>query len=350
MGYNNMGIEIVEVFNPEEWMADLPDFNYSLFITPQWICSMSNEIDTPIFFDFLIKKKSVAKLSGLICNRGKFKGKQLYCYAAPALKEINQTLYDGCFEKLLEYATENKLSRIIIGSYDQQNLLKVKTRKFFASPRNEYVVDLTQDLTSNYSKGFKKNIQKAENYSFEYYEDSSDKKLSDLFNLIENTRKRKAKKYNANYNPFYLSNLNKESIVRLTQTGLGNMHYMNDSDGNTQCVVYNLEFNGKSYGLLMGTSKTAYNFGIPSFLDNSMLKQLKHRGFSYYNVGGAPDDSSGYNLQKYKKSMGGIKRHVYGATTNFLVAPQKALNPLLTLSRMLPTNNFLVKFLKRLIH
>ncbi len=350
MDYNNLGIEIVEVYNPEEWMANLPDFNFSLFITSHWVMSMSNETDAPIFLDFTINKKTVAKLSGLICNRGKFKGKQLYCYAGPALKEINQTLYDGCFEKLLEYAREKRLSRIIIGSYDQQNLLKVKTRKFFASSRNEYVVDLTQDLNSNYSKGFKKNIQKAETYDLQYCEDSSDKKFHDLFNLIETTRKRKAKKYKSSYNPFYLSNLNKESIKRLTQTGIGNTHYVNDSDGNAQCVVYNLEFNGKSYGLLMGTSKTAYNYGIPSFLDNSMLKQLKHRGFSYYNVGGAPDDSSGYNLQKYKKSMGGIKHHVYGATTNFLVSPQKVLNPLLTLSRMLPTNNFLVKFLKRLVH
>lgn len=350
MNCNNIGIEIVEVNNPQDWMADLPDFNYSLFITPQWICSMSNENDVPVFLNFTVNNKVVAKISGLICNRGKFKGRQLFCYAGPAIKDINQTLYDGCFEKLLEYARENKLSRIIIGSYDQQNLLKVRTGKFFTSARNEYVVDLTQDLTSNYSKGFKKNIQKAETYALQYFEDCSDKKLNDLFNLIETTRIRKTKKYNASYNPFYLSNLNKESLERLTQTGIGNIHYINDSDGNTQCVVYNLEFYGKSYGLLMGTSKTAYNFGIPSFLDNSMLKQLKHHGFSYYNVGGAPDDSSGYNLQKYKKSMGGIKRHVYGATTNFLVTPQKALNPLLTISRMLPTNNFLVKFLKRIMH
>lgn len=343
-------IDIVEFDDPRLWITDLHNFSYSLFLSPEWIVAMSNENDIPVFLNFMNQGIVVGKLSGLICDEGKIKGRQIYCYASPALKQYTQNIYDACFNALLQFAKSKNLSRIIVGSYDQQHHLKVKASNYFSTARFEYIVDLADESGIKFGKGFKKNVQKAERAEAVYSDDNSPVILNDLFQLLQSTRMRRRNKYKSDYNPFYLKNKNEQGLIQVFDSGVGVLHSVKDNLGKGHCIVYNIEKDKKAYGLLMGSSRTAYGNGFPSFLDYNMLLSLKENGFAYYNIGGGTNDSNSFNLQKYKKLMGGQKHDVYGATTNFLVFPQKLLNPIMTIGRLLPSNNVVVRFLKNIVH
>ncbi|PZX13539.1 acetyltransferase (GNAT) family protein [Breznakibacter xylanolyticus] len=331
-----------------EWEESLSDYSFSLFITPPWLSAMENDSCKAIYIDLVKRNQVVAKIAGLITKGHTLKGKQLYFYAAPALKGANQAVYDECCVALRHYAQNKGIARLIIGSYDQQNSLLTTAEGFFQTPRYEYVVDFQSGQPIHFSTGFKKNVKKAEKAGTTFHHDRSLMTLDKMLNLMGVTRDLRELKYGKAYNPFYLPNLNADSLQRLLDNGMGVMYYTL-TDGRVHSVQFNIEYRGKVYGLLMGSDNYAYQNGLPSFVDYHLIEHYRQHGFIYYNPGGGPEGEGGEGIEKYKKALGGTRIDMAGATTNFLTIPHNVLNPIMCMGRKLPDNNRVVSFLKSLV-
>src|SRR5690554_5344693 len=139
-----------------------------------------------------------------------------------------------------------------------------------------------------------------------------------------------------NYDPMYLLNLNRSTLTKLLENGMGIMHYA-VVDGVIHSVQFNLEHAGRIFALLMGSDDYAYRHGIPSFIDKTISAKAHEEGALYYNLGTVPLESEGgEGLKRYKESQGGREILRYGYYTYFLTYPYKILNPFIKLSKKLP--------------
>lgn len=332
--------------HPEEWAKSLPEYSYSLFITKEWVSAMENENSSAVYLNLTKRNTVVAKIAGIIMKGHSLKGNQLYFYAGPALRGANQAVYDECCISLKNYAQSKNISRLIIGSYDQQNNLMTTSKGFFQTPRYEYIVDFSSDI--HFSTGFRKNVKKAEKAGTTFHSDRSVLTLDKMLNLLGVTRDLRELKYGKVYNPFYMPNLDAYSLQRLLESQMGIMYYTL-TENRVHSVQYNIEHDGKVYGLLMGSDTFAYQNGLPSFVDYHLIETYRQNGYQYYNPGGGPVGLGGEGIEKYKKSLGGVRMEMGGATTNFLTMPHNVLNPIMKMGRHLPDNNRVVNFLKSLV-
>ena len=346
--HKSENIYISEI-DEKAWVNNIHEFKHSLFISAEWVNAMQNANNKAVFLDFHKNNLVVGKLAGLICDYGGFSGRQLYFYASPAIKECDQDLFDSCHSALYDYARKHKYSRVILGSYDQQHELSCCAKGYYATNRFEYIVDFRPEAEElHFSKGFRKNVKRAEKNNISFIQSDKSEILEKLFALLEKTREHRISKYGSEYNPYYLQNMNKQSLTRLVDSGIVKLYYVLYND-EVNSVQYNIEKNGQVYGLLMGSDDTAYELGFPSYIDYNMIMRFQDLGFDYYNPGGGTDDAGNAGVEKYKHSMGGIKINVHGATTNYITFPQKMLNPLMNLGRILPRKNPVVKLIKKFI-
>ncbi len=341
---------IIKQSEASQWKAGISEYNYSLFLSPEWINSVSDSTHQPLFLDFFQGNSLVAKLSGLICKESRLKGTQLYFYAAPAFLPDTLHLFDACHEVLKQWAIDEKYSRIIIASYDQQTVQQCRIKDFYTNLRYEYIVDFKSDNgLGKFATGFKKNYKKAQKLGATFYQDNQNGSLDRLLTLMGVTKDLRVNKYGCSYNPFYLKNMSSQSLRKLVESGVGKVYCACVYD-KVCSVQLNIEDGNQSYGLLMGSDDSAYKSGLPSFVDYNLIEQYKSQGFLYYNPGGGPQDAGGSGIEQYKKAMGAEKFVFAGSTTNFLVYPQKLLNPLLYLGRKLPSSEKgLIGFLKKMI-
>ena len=345
MFQNKYRIIIAEV-NKTDWAKDLDEFKHSLLITPEWVGSMSNENTIPLYLNFIHEEKIIGKISGFICDCGKLNGKQLYFYASPALKEYDQDMFDAYHAALFNYAKNKGYSRIILGSYDQQHQLKTNASNFFTTTRFEYIIDLTEPV--KFDRCFRRNLKKAENNNVEFKQNNSQEILNRLFELLNITKEHRVSKYGSDYNPLFLRNMSYESLSRLIGNGIANLYYA-DCGEEINIVCYNIEKNNRVYSLLLGSNDKSYELRLPSYLTYNMIMHSQNRGFVYYNPGGGTGDAGNDGLERFKQSMGAKKTYFYGATTNFIKFPQKLLNPLMNMGRMMPRKNPIVKLIKKII-
>lgn len=340
------GARVCEV-ELDVWMVDLCEFEYSLFLLPAWVESVRTGCYIPIYLNVSNDDIIIGKICGLIKDCGKLKGHQFYSFASFALRHPNQQDFNSCYEALLRYAINKSITRIIISSYDQQNSLLCDIPSFYSTKRLEYVVDLKNN-DIKFSKGFLKNVRRAESNNIEIKSSASGSILERLFKLLQLTYNYRLSKNGVVYNPFFLSEMNENSLSKLTKSGCVRLVYASKDDGAANSVQINIEEGGRIYGLLMGSDDVAYDYGIPSFIDYSIITEGQKSGGIYYNTGGVPADEASKGLAQYKASMGGREKIVYGATTNYLVYPQKLMNPLMVIGRKLPTQLPVFKKLKKI--
>ena len=333
--------------NKAEWAKDLDEFKHSLLITPEWVESMSNEKATPLYLNFVQEEKIVGKISGLVCDKGKFNGKQLFFYSSLALHTHTQELFDACHTALYAYSKNNGYSRIILGSYDQQHSLKTAANHFFVTERFEYVVDLTPEKLV-FDSRFRYNVRRAKKNEIFFEQNNSPEVLNRLFELLQITRKHRIEKYGTDYNPFFLWEMNAESLTRLMKTGIVKL-YSVKKDEKVDMVCFTIEKGKQINALLAASTEEAYELRFPNFIFHEMITQSKERGFHYFNPGGGSSDAGNAGLEQFKHSMGAEKITIYGATTNFINFPQNLLNPLMNIGRRIPRENPVVKFMKKII-
>ena len=339
--------DIIETLqlSESEWITDLHEFKYSICHQPDWIKSMLDDKNAAIFLNFVKNEKIVGKITGIECDYGVLKGKQLYFYASPALKEFEQNLYDACHVSLYNFARKTGYSRIILGSWDQQHALKCTAPRYFTVNNNQFIVNLESDL--KFRRLFKRNVKRAETNGAQFSQNNSDEVFNKLFELLDKTRERRMTKFGEGYrhNPLHYRYLTKEALKKMVENGLAKM-YIVTIENEIHTVLYNLEENNRICALLIGADEKAYQMGLSSFITSNVLILAKEKGFSYYNPLGTTEDEPGKQLGQFKLSMGAEKFYIYGATTNFIGFPQNLLNLLLNMGRKLSSKNPIIAFLK----
>lgn len=342
---DNKQLEAKEI-NHQAWNSDLMLFNHSLFHNSEWLVALSDENCKPVFINFVEGDVVVGKTSGLVCSKGWLKGKLLYCYASPALENEDQELFDACHNALLKFAIKNGISRIVIGSYDQQTQLECHSKKFYTTSRYEYVVPIARkDIKFN--QNFRRNVKKAENNKGVFIEETTASSLEELLKLIEFTREKRKAKYDQDYDPFYLFNLNRHALKNLLSTNIAKIYSVNDEEDQKLCIIMNIEKEGQSFNLLAGSDEMAYKKGFASYIDYCAIKMYEQKDFLYYNLGGGTGDKGSSGLERSKAGKGGERRSLHGSTTNFLLYPGKFINPFLKIGRILPRENKIVVLLKK---
>lgn len=326
------------VENIKQWEEELYHFDYSLFHLPQWIESIADDQHTSVYLDFLIDNNIIAKVSGLIFDMGLFRGKQLHLYVGPTINESGLKYSDQIYLSLLHWAKTQRVSRIVIGSYDLQQRTPINVKGFYPSPRVEYSIYFNQENgQGKFSTGFKKNVTRAKRIDTTFHEGNSDDVFDTMLTLIGITHHKRVGKYGSDYDPFYMHKMTINSLKTMLKTGFAKLHYTLQ-DGNINCVQYTIEHNGRACALLIGSNDFAYQNGMPAFIDFTLIDRFKAENFERYNTGGSTTRTGGDGLERYKMSMGCIKLEVEGATTNFLTFPKNLINPLLVLGRKLPYN------------
>lgn len=333
---NNASL-IIQQVDLSDWKQDMDLYNVGLFNTWQWVSALTNDFTRDVYFHFLRGQEVVGKLSGFMLNQGKMKGRHLYFTSGPGLKQWSPELFAACLQTLYRFALKEGYARVHVRPFEQEVHERLELPHYFSTLAKEYVVVFAEHPERvKLSFGFKQNAKKARKVGAEFHSSRSLEILERMFELMDNTRLTRKEKYGHNYDPMYLLNLNRSTLTKLLENGMGIMHYA-VVDGVIHSVQFNLEHAGRIFALLMGSDDYAYRHGIPSFIDKTISAKAHEEGDLYYNLGTVPLESEGgEGLKRYKESQGGREILRYGYYTYFLTYPYKILNPFIKLSKKLP--------------
>jgi hypothetical protein len=331
----------------DDWRKDLDTFNYSLFLSPEWLRSICRQDRKPIYFDFRKGINTVGKFAGLSIGSNVF-SRLLYFFSGPAVKDSDTVITGLLVDKIIDYAVHNRYNRVIIRSYDYKMKLTCSNNKLKQLPRTEYSVSLLQSddqLLSSINKKLARHIRQQAKQGIAFHEDNSDRLPDMLIGLLNETRKKRLlkgyKKYDFFYFPFFdetcLHKLIKEKAIRFFYA----LH-----EGEIDCMQVVFTLDTKSYALFIGTNSTGYKLGLSAFIQYFTIFRLKEEGYNYLNLGGIPGDPSSKGLDYFKRSVGALPWEISGGSTNFLLFPYSLLNPLLNLGRMIPNNRIKKLFLR----
>lgn len=324
---------IVERVEANVYSEQLSEFQYSLFITPEWLTSVSDESSQAAFFNIYSKNELIGKIGGLILSGKGLKGKQFYFYAGPAMKVNQGILYCSLINAIKNYAAKHRFSKLNIKSYDQQHSYFCVDNNLKRTDRCEFVYRFNQPEEAPEHKSFLKNVKKAEKVNATIVEDNSEAALNKLIELLDITFQLRNDKHDGTYNPFPYFKVNQHSLGRLLKSGLGKQ-YVVSVEGEVHCVNFLLIKDGKIFGLIIGSDQFAYDHGFHQFVKYNLMHLFKNSAI-YYNLASA---EPGSGLANFRVAMGFEEHHVYGAYSQFLVYPQRLFNPLIHASHVLPTN------------
>ncbi len=338
---------ILKLCEEKIWEKDINNFFHSVFHTTDWLNTVQTKFFTPIYIDFYKQEEKVGKISGVIIKNSFIKGKELYFYAGPALKELDKTIYNYCLKAIYSYAKKKRYCKINIGSYDNKHSLKSSIKSFIVTKRIEYVIPINDGLPSiKFGSQFKRNLKKSKKITPEHSHTNSQTSLCKLNELIEDTHRERTKKNGVKYDHFYLRNFNNQTLQNITQFSSYQIHAAM-VDKKTHCMELAFSSPKFAYMLLKGSDNFSYLNGLSAFLTTETLKTLGNNGIKYYNLGGRPDTPDGDGLARFKKNSGAEEIICYGASTNYICWPQKVINPLLSIGRKLPKHHPIVEFLKK---
>lgn len=177
-----------------------------------------------------------------------------------------------------------------------------------------------------------------------------------LFDLLGETWKIRQSKGYGNYEAIYFPFFNILQINKLLESGNAVFYYA-EHDGKIIGITLNYKWNGRMYGMLMGTGKLGYNYDATSFLLSEIVNDLKQLNYRYLNVGGVQRDPKHGGLKKFKDNLGAVEIRSAEAVTDFINPPLIYLNPLLQLKQFLkafphgwwPAKKFVIRQLDLII-
>jgi hypothetical protein len=343
-----MEIEIKKCDDPEEWSSNLTEFNYSLFITPPWVESFTNEKQNSVYLELFLHGESIAKISGLSITSKIAFHKKLLFYAGPAIKRNTPvTMIDPCIRALVTFAKINRYCRLVLLSYDF-GYISAYSNEYGFSERSEFIINLLQDkniINGNISRNFKRSVGKAIKQGYEVKETESSTMADHLVQLMQETKRIRLYKGYSDYNYFYFPGFNRTSLDNLIKEKAVHFYYI-EKDEKILAVQAIMQYNQKAYALFIGINEDGYKNGVPSFIDYTVALMLKAKSYEYLNYGGVPTDKTHLGIAHFKKSMGAYEVHSSYGSTNFLIFPHYLLNPLIKRIRKYHSN-YLVNILKR---
>jgi len=347
-----MVIQIFEISDTTDWDRQISQMNGSLFLTRVFLKSIEDKDIKPVFFEFRKEDETIGRLSGIIRPVGKTTAKQLFFFSGVAGKYEDPNIVKECKRSLLEYAREKGYSRILFESYDNMHFRRMPVKSMIkARDREEYVIDLTQK-TEKTIKAFDPNVRRLTRRANEkgavLKTGNSQKLLEELYEILHNTAKERLSKGYGKYDPLSMPFLGKDNLLKLLQTGLAEICYI-DYKGDILCMQYNLVIGNVIYGLFMGTRKEGYKIAAPSMLIFEATLQYIKKGFTRYNLGGVPREKINQGIKKFKLSMGAKVIKSNQEYSKFLLPPLSRLNSILTFKRYISNMRIPWVLKKRLI-
>jgi hypothetical protein len=346
-----MNLEIRQNQSYETWSETLNEYNYSLFITHAWVESLTNSTKKPIYLDFFSGDTGIAKIAGFSFDSGLFWQRKLLFYAGPALKSnLPETSADKCIDALLRYAKKYRYSRVVLLSYDYP-YSSINWKMLGLSERSEFIIDLLQEketINKSISRESKRLITRAIEYGFVFKESCSSEMTGHLIKLMQETKRIRLSKGYGDYNYFYFPGFNQQSLENLVRKEVIHF-YTVEKDSEIYAVQAVMQDNQKAYALFIGVNAEGYRFGVPSFIDYSIISLLRNNHYKYLNFGGVPTQKTHQGLIHFKKSLGAKQQFSSYGSTNFLVFPYTLLNPVVRMIRKIP-GNALVDYIKKVVH
>lgn len=316
----------------QEYDKDISNFYHSMFITSQWVSSLDVNPDVEIrYIHFVENDQVIGKITGLVQKGTWFVNKFLFCYAAPALVELDEAIYKKCMASLLRYARKNNLSKIDVYLYDQQYTFKCELKHYYPRKYLDFVrfFDYREE-TPVFKKSFMYNVRKAIKTGATFHAENSERIINRLHELLAETKKLRDERYGGNYQAYPYLFTSKESFNRLFQTGILSLYHV-EIDGEVHCIRCALEKDKRMYGLMIASDADAYKHSLQHFLQYNLINLMHSKGYSYYNVAGSDYSEGGKSVSSYKESLGCTSRRIFGAYTHFITFPRNMINPLMTL-------------------
>lgn len=237
-------------------------------------------------------------------------------------------------ESILSYAKQNYYNRLVISSYDNwQNLIEAIPESYL-NQREDYVFDLTlPNPHLIHSSRFKKNYKKSLLTHPQVVENSTSEGISNLLHLLKTTHHIRLSKY-SDYDVFYLPHTNEHQLQKLIDNKMGRVYEIR-VENQVHGIALNLEANHSVFALFMAYDEFAYKNGLAAYFFYQLIDRYKNEGFTRFNLGGIPKGKENSGIKVFKESIGAQSIRLNGLTTNFLLYPQKILNPILHLVRMM---------------
>ncbi len=337
----------LSVVTKERYIQNLTNFNYSLFVSSEWVESYRGEEDTEIqYFEFYDNGATVGKLAGLLRKNSGIGRKYLFFYAGPAINVDSEELYNQCLYALYKYARKKGYSRINIQFLDQQYLYKCRIKGYYKKSAGEFVKFFTKgDEQPEFGKSFRYNVRKATKVGASFHCESSRRVFNRLIELIDETQKLRKGRWGEGFTPYSYAFMHKGTLDRLFESGIMRLYHV-EMDGVIHCVRCSMDDGKRVYGLMIGADAMAYKNSLQHFLQFNLINLLQNKGYGYYNIATADNTENGAGLVQYKESLGCVQRNVQGVYTHFLCFPQNIINPVMDFGRLLLKNKKLSKIVK----
>lgn len=340
------GVTVLEV-NRDIYIQGLSEFKHSLFIKSEWVESFVNQEDTDVvYLQFVQNGEVVAKLAGLVKKEPRLLGRYLYFYAGPGFKNDSEELYNQCLKALLKYGRRKRITRLEIDYKDQQYQWNCHVKGYFKKSALNYIRHFSPSGESfSYGKSFRYKVRKAANSGAVFHEENSERILTRLHELLQESRALREKRWGQFYNPYPFPFMNKESTDKLFKSGVLKLQHV-EIDGFVHAVSCALDDGQRMYGLIIASDDVSYTLNLQHFLKFNLFDLLEERGYRYFNVGSSDNTGKGKGLAQFKESLGCQHFKVPGVYTHFLSFPYNAINPVMDFGRFLTRNKALSKIVE----
>lgn len=333
----------------DDYVSDLMLFKHSMFVRPEWIEPICNRKIKPLYLNVYSDNTLIGKVGGVV-RRRPFFNNDVYFYSEPALNNYNSETLNVCLKALTEYAKSNRFARITFNYLDQQSsLIPNEELGLKIKKTEEYVIEL-DDTYKQFKPGnnFRNKLKKASKAQTEFHRATSKEMVDDLIQFLTVTSKIRISKKRHAYNFFTYKFVDRQMLERFVQSGAGVFYYaVNNGAVNYISLCY--ELGNRAYELYNGTNSFGYSNGLTGWMVMKRSEYYQSLNFQYFNMGGIPHEKGDRaNLAGFKVQSGCIPKRVYIAKSDFLVYPEKVINPFVNLGRLVPYNGF-IRFFIRLL-
>jgi hypothetical protein len=324
------------------------DFQPNLFVNPLWVNAMSTNCCSPVYIHFVQGDVVYGKIAGLVIKGNWLQGRQLYFYSSPTLKIPDNDVFQECLTLLKKFAVDKGYTRFSIRPWDQEPAFEPKCKKLLPTCTNEYVIDVQMpNYECSISGRITKNIKKANKAGAVLRQSTNVADLDLLLSFLDSTRSRRISKFGKVYSPYYIFNLNRDTIIELMKNGMAYL-FCADLDGQTCSVLLMVESGNRVCCLLKGSHPEGYKNGLSSFVDLAAVKHLRNNGVRWLNLGPELVTDEGKGLNQYKEGICAVPTKRFGLYTFYLVFPYRLLNPLMLTGSTLAKYKFMANIAKNM--
>ncbi len=244
----------------------------------------------------------------------------IYFFNGPLIMPHDSETVSHCMRQLTAFARDRGYSHLNFGSYDYPYSLSPENLPFHQRIRQEYIVDLRNDLSvirKKIKKTIKEKVKKSEKNGLTFHVSDSPKFVEHLLSLLETTKSVRLSKGYGDYSYYYMPYFDRHLLEKLLENRIARISYIRQAD-KILCAELMAVYRNRAYSLLVGTSPEGYELGANAFLWFKDIEQLRLAGFESFNLGGIAEDSAPSGLIFFKSAFGAEKHLCSGGFTPHL--------------------------------